>query len=54
MGTSVDHGKERAKDTTSGAQFVALPFLKPSSTDVPVLLLNQPFVLGEGMSELTT
>ena len=30
-------------NTTSGAQFVAQPLVRaPSSTDVPVLLLNQP------------
>ena len=53
-GTSFDDEKARRKDcnnSTSGAQFAALPLVKPvfnlrtqSSTHVPVLLLNQPIL----------
>ena len=47
---------QKGLKTTSGAKFAALPLVKPwssqlfdlrapSSTDVPVLLLNQPIII---------
>ena len=50
-GTSFDDGvsAQKGRNSTSGAQFAALPLVNqlfdlcaPSSTDAPVLLLNQP------------
>ena len=53
-GTSVADGKARGKDTTSGAQFAALPLVKPVVwfaravvNWLSVLLLNQPIIVSE-------